>query len=93
LTGTLTSTEGMYIDMRPLWGAARYGAYRSYFAEIASLTDREGSGFAYPSRGIELEVATSVGSSGVRYEGFFPVQPYRLYPDGWAWLVLHLVAR
>ena len=36
---------------------------------------------------MEAEITTGAGSTGARYESFFPVRPYRLYPDGWAWLL------
>jgi len=76
----------MSIKTSPLLGDARNGPYRSLYEEIAPLPFGS-KALRYPARGVEVEISTGVGSTQARYDSFFPAQPYRLYPVGWAWLL------
>jgi hypothetical protein len=85
LRGTFLATGFTRIDTAPQLGATRNGPYRSIYQEFGLLETN--TKLRYPARGIEAEITTGVGSTGARYEGFFPAQPYGLYADGWAWLL------
>jgi hypothetical protein len=100
LTGTFVTTGFTAIDTKPQLGDARNGPYRSFYEEIQPLPSRKTDltgrdlpgdsrrmGLTYPARGVEVEISTGVESNNARYESFFPAQPYRLYADGWAWLI------
>lgn len=85
LSGTFLPSGFTRIDLSPVsLGAARRGPYRSIYEEIDGVTD---SALAYPTRGVEVEIASGVASTQSHYDSFFPSQAYRLYPDGWAWLL------
>ena len=84
--GSFVTTGSTSIETSPLLGDARNGPYRSLYEEIGPLTPPS-KALSYPARGVEVEITTGVGSTAARYESFFPAQPYRLYPDGWAWLL------
>jgi len=86
VSGTFLPSGFTAIETSPLLGAAANGPYRSLYEEITALPDPQ-PGLSYPARGVEIEIFTGVGSDQARYESFFPDQPYRLYPDGWAWLL------
>jgi hypothetical protein len=85
IKGTFVTTGFTRIETSPLLGDAKNGPYRSLYEEIRPLSATDS--LRYPTRGVEAEITTDVGSTGARYESFFPVRPYRLYPDGWAWLL------
>lgn len=89
LEGEFESTGFFSIHSTPTSasGASRKGPYRSAFYEFLPLDSDGPSRLPYPSRGVEVEFSTDVGLQRVRYDTFFPDQPYRLYPDGWAFLV------
>jgi hypothetical protein len=88
LVGEFSSHGETFIDITGLYlGTTAKGPYRLFQQDFRPLDDEAVSDLHFPARGVEVEPALDFeNSANWRYDSVTP-DPYRLYADGWAFLV------
>jgi hypothetical protein len=89
LVGEFSSHGETFIDIEGLHlGTTAKGPYRLFQQDFRPLEDEAVSDLHFPAGGVEVEPHIDIDSGNWRYDSVTP-DPYRLYPNGWSFLIQH----